>query len=473
MHVVAVRQHRDGERGSRCAGRTGSSRGCARRRGRAAPGSRAGSRRRSRSCGSASASSRRATRSAGPTTRPASPSAAPTAVSRFADCSRSCTSSNSARRSCAGWIGTRTRAGTKRLVGVSPRSRVLIGIASRSSSTALPQRSWYRPSALAKPVTNTSLMLPPSLRRGGAQRLERRARWISKWRRSERPVITSERAGSVTSAWRWSEREQAGGVGRAARHLGRMRDDVAGGPDRAAHGVDAALRGVDHGVCASPRAEWSGSRAPVVGASSGACGSGSRSKSTSASESFRPPTPSVIVWWIFWSSAARPSARPSMSVNSHSGRARSSGCSASAPQRSSSARSSPGAGTRDDADVGVEVEGRVVGELRAARCAAARRRRVGAGGGSRRARAASCRGSAIVGRAPIEDRQVAEVGPERGVLLDRPHDRFGVRHPHGAERTAPAMSFTAQRSSATSGPRTSRSSTDRENRTRRVRHYAR
>ena len=30
----------------------------------------------------------------------------------------------------------------------------------------------------------------------------------------------------------------------------------------------------------------------------------------------------------------------------------------------------------------------------------------------------------------LEDRQVAEVGPKRGVLLDRPHDRFGIRHAH-------------------------------------------
>ena len=35
----------------------------------------------------------------------------------------------------------------------------------------------------------------------------------------------------------------------------------------------------------------------------------------------------------------------------------------------------------------------------------------------------------LVGRV-IEDREVAEVGTERGVLLDRPHHRFRVRHPH-------------------------------------------
>ena len=83
-----------------------------------------------------------------------------------------------------------------------------------------------------------------------------------------------------------------------------------------------------------------------------------------------------------------------MIVNSHSGRARSSGCSASAPQRSSSARSSPGDGTATHAHVRVEVERRVVGEL--GRHDAQRRadRRAGRAAGSRRARAAASRAGA-------------------------------------------------------------------------------
>ena len=67
------------------------------------------------------------------------------------------------------------------------------------------------------------------------------------------------------------------------------------------------------------------------------CGSGS--KSTSASDSFSPPTPSVIVWCIFWSIAVRPPSSPSITrelpqrprpVERLSRRA--------APQRSSSSR---------------------------------------------------------------------------------------------------------------------------------------
>ena len=44
----------------------------------------------------------------------------------------------------------------------------------------------------------------------------------------------------------------------------------------------------------------------------------------------------------------------------------------------------------------------------------------------------------LVGRV-IEDREVAEVGAERGILLDRPHDRFGVRHPHARTYLSPGL----------------------------------
>ena len=120
-----------------------------------------------------------------------------------------------------------------------------------------------------------------------------------------------------------------------------------------------------------------------------------------------------------------------MTVNSHSGRDRSSGALgqllAQVEQR---ARRRPAPGTATRRTWYVEVEGRVVGELGrhdAQRCA---RRRVGASRGiATSARSSVSRSRFVVGRV-VEDREVAEVGAERGVLLDRPHDRFGVRHPH-------------------------------------------
>ena len=57
-----------------------------------------------------------------------------------------------------------------------------------------------------------------------------------------------------------------------------------------------------------------------------------------------PPSPSVMVWCICCTSAARPSARPSMAVKRHSGRLRSNGSAASTAARSNSWRSEPGAG---------------------------------------------------------------------------------------------------------------------------------
>ena len=56
------------------------------------------------------------------------------------------------------------------------------------------------------------------------------------------------------------------------------------------------------------------------------------------------PTPSVTLWWIFWISAARPSARPSTRVNSHRGRARSKAAIAIGPAMSSTVCRSPGGG---------------------------------------------------------------------------------------------------------------------------------
>ena len=74
--------------------------------------------------------------------------------------------------------------------------------------------------------------------------------------------------------------------------------------------------------------------------------SGSRSRSNSTIASLIAPTPSVIEWWSFWMTAALPSASPSTTVNSQSGRARSKLCIPIGSARSSSARRSPGAGAR-------------------------------------------------------------------------------------------------------------------------------
>ena len=205
---------------------------------------------------------------------------------------------------------------------------------------------------------------------------------------------------------------------------------------------DPARRRVDHRRARRLQRSWCsrlGPRRRSVRAGVGVSGTGaSGSKSTNASDSRRPPTPSVIVWWIFCSSATRPSGSPSMSVNSQSGRARSSGCSASEAHRSSSARSelpSPGSATRRMCAVRSSVgsSANAGGTMRngalTTRSPQPRDRRHGP-----RHRVLH---AIVVGRV-LEDRQVAEVGTERGVLLDRPHDRFGIRHAHwcGAYRRA-------------------------------------
>ncbi len=72
----------------------------------------------------------------------------------------------------------------------------------------------------------------------------------------------------------------------------------------------------------------------------GARGPGSRSRSRNSTESRMPPSPSVIVWCIRCSIAARPPRSPSMVTNSHSGRSRSKGWAARRAARSWSSASS-------------------------------------------------------------------------------------------------------------------------------------
>ena len=139
-----------------------------------------------------------------------------------------------------------------------------MGIAMRSSSTSLPARSWYRPSALARPVTNTSLTLPPSLvaaARSGPNGISR----ISNRRRSDRSCITSERAASVTMAWRCSDESIRAASPARPGHLERVRDHVTGGPDGVPHDVDAPARGVDDRVaCRGERRRRGGRFRPFV-----------------------------------------------------------------------------------------------------------------------------------------------------------------------------------------------------------------
>jgi hypothetical protein len=118
---------------------------------------------------------------------------------------------------------------------------VLIGIASRNSPTALSNRSWYRPSAPASPVTYASLTLPPSLWATPCTAGNDVAN-VSKYRASERSRITSERAGSVLSTWRWMEpARRASSPARTGSSCGRVSARVASPSIRHAR---AALRAV-------------------------------------------------------------------------------------------------------------------------------------------------------------------------------------------------------------------------------------
>ena len=92
-----------------------------------------------------------------------------------------------------------------------------------------------------------------------------------------------------------------------------------------------------------------------------------------------------------------------------------------------------GRGQRDAAQVVIEVEGGVRTPLGRRD---AERRRHHALGQPRdlHERLLDLRAQAAGIWRPIEDREVAEVGSQRGILLDGPHDRFAGRHPGHARR---------------------------------------
>ena len=83
---------------------------------------------------------------------------------------------------------------------------------------------------------------------------------------------------------------------------------------------------------------------PLDVRSSGGSSGASRSKSRYWSDICTPPSPSVIVWCIFWISAALPPRSPSTTTNCHSGRVRSNGSMTRSVARSSSWRIVPGLG---------------------------------------------------------------------------------------------------------------------------------
>jgi hypothetical protein len=86
--------------------------------------------------------------------------------------------------------------------------------------------------------------------------------------------------------------------------------------------------------------------------------------------------------------------------------------------------------------VRVEIEGRVIGERRG-RDPERRPDDALPESRDRGERSGQDRLDAVLVRRMLEDREVAEVGPKRGVLLDQPHDRFGVRHAHAGETLPP------------------------------------
>ena len=330
--------------------------------------------------------------------------------------------------------GTVSRAGANALPPIDRSLRVETGIVMRSSSTSAPLARWYAPAAPPAPATKMSFTLPP---RAFAARFVSSSgiRSTSKRRRSERSVHSGERAWSVTDAWRTSDCTARDELGAQRGHLVGMAGEVGDVGDRSPSDAELTAqvvrRGFDHR--ADERRRLGGLGVVfAIGGSARSCPS--RLKSMNSADMRTPPSPSVIVWWIFWNSAARPPSRPSMIVNSHNGRVRSSGCAASAAARSNNVRSVAGSGQADVADVVVEIELRRPAtaaepddRMPGRRVAAARHHPHGVLHGLAQ--------TFDVGRL-VEDRDVGERRGERGILLEVPHQRFDVAHaPVTADRT--------------------------------------
>ena len=142
----------------------------------------------------------------------------------------------------------------------------------------------------------------------------------------------------------------------------------------------------------------------------------------------RLPSPSAMVWCIFWMSAARPPLKPSTTKNSHSGRVRSKGRPRSAwPDRTAGAAIPAREGRRGGRGSRCRTRGRPP------RSAAVRL--TGAGWTRWRRRGTVQAGplqpgaeAVEVGR-PVEDRDVGEGRGEVRILLEAPHQALGVAHP--------------------------------------------
>ena len=164
-----------------------------------------------------------------------------------------------------------------------------------------------------------------------------------------------------------------------------------------------------------------------VGSTGGGSGA-SRSKSRYCSDIRTPPSPSVIVWCIFASSAALPPRRPSTTTNCHSGRVRSNGSSVDQRGQVEQLAERARLGQGDAADVVVDVEVGVVDPHRR-REVDGRRLHAPAQAGHVPRRPLHARTEPVeVGR-PVEDRQRGERRREVRILLEAPHQPLGVAHP--------------------------------------------
>ncbi len=209
-------------------------------------------------------------------------------------------------------------------------------------------------------------MLPPSAlaaRRASSRETSR----ISRCRPSDGlGPAAGEWWWSVTVSWRATERPVSTAPTPNSAELGRV-----------AGGVQAAMPTVRLAIPTVRRRPWA--TVSVVEAQSepspAGLGGGWRPRGPSAtlrvtsmncSDRRIPPSPSVIVWCIFCTSAARPSGRPSTITNSHSGRVRSSGSCTNGGGQVEQLAQRAGLGQGEVAHVPVDVEVGGVAPLRRA-----------------------------------------------------------------------------------------------------------
>ena len=170
--------------------------------------------------------------------------------------------------------------------------------------------------------------MPPRRLGGGLHRRRgRRRRSPAGGRASARSTAASggrrpRRAGGPASGW-WRPSRPGARPAATATCSGSARQ--VGGRARPGRRAASALRR-GRPLTASTAPAHGGRSGGGGGPSSSGGGSGaSRSRSMNSSDIRMPPLPSVIVWCIFCTIAARPSGRPSITVNSQSGRDRSNG----------------------------------------------------------------------------------------------------------------------------------------------------